>query len=99
MLLADDVPVPEGERRLRAVGDPGRDARSVYATFRPNADGTLSVYAKGLDPASAEAWAITEEPAGGSATTPTPPDPERHGLSVLVRILVARTTRIRTKTN
>ena len=71
MLLADDVPVPEGDRvyELWAIRD-GTPER--FATFRPDADGTLSVYAAGLDPASAELWAITEEPAGGS-DTPTLP--------------------------
>jgi anti-sigma-K factor RskA len=71
VLQAADVPVPPGDRvyELWAIrnGTPER-----YATFRPDADGQLSVYAAGLDPASAEAWAITEEPAGGS-DTPTLP--------------------------
>ena len=65
VLLADEVPVPEGDRvyELWAIrgGTPER-----FATFRPDDDGRLSVYAPGLDPASAELWAITEEPAGGS---------------------------------
>ncbi len=65
VLLAPKVPVPDGDRvyELWAVrgGTPER-----FATFRPNDDGQLSVYAPGLDPASAEQWAITEEPAGGS---------------------------------
>ena len=71
VLLADDVPVPAGDRvyELWAIRD-GTPER--YATFRPDDDGTLTVYAAGLDPASAEQWAITEEPAGGS-DTPTPP--------------------------
>jgi anti-sigma-K factor RskA len=63
--------VPQGDRvyELWAIrgGTPQR-----YATFRPGANGTLSVYAKGLDPATADQWAITEEPAGGS-DQPTPP--------------------------
>ena len=71
MLLADEVPVPEGDRvyELWAIraGTPER-----FATFRPDDDGTLSVYAPGLDPASAEQWAITEEPAGGSDAPTTP---------------------------
>ncbi|MET0143178.1 MAG: anti-sigma factor [Ilumatobacteraceae bacterium] len=65
VLLADEVPVPEGDRvyELWAIrnGTPER-----FATFRPDDDGRLNVYAAGLDPASAELWAITEEPAGGS---------------------------------
>jgi anti-sigma-K factor RskA len=71
VLLADEVPVPAGDRvyELWAIRD-GTPER--FATFRPTADGTLSVYAAGLDPASAEVWAITEEPAGGS-DTPTLP--------------------------
>jgi len=71
VLQADDVPVPEGDRvyELWAITD-GTPER--YATFRPGDDGRLSVYAAGLDPASAEQWAITEEPAGGS-DTPTLP--------------------------
>lgn len=71
VLTADDVPVPAGDNvyELWAIRD-GTPER--YATFRPDADGTLTVYAAGLDPASAEAWAITEEPAGGS-DTPTLP--------------------------
>jgi hypothetical protein len=71
VLLADEVPVPEGDRvyELWAIrgGTPER-----FATFRPDESGRLSVYAAGLDPASAEVWAITEEPAGGS-DTPTLP--------------------------
>lgn len=65
VLLAEDVPIPEGERvyELWAIRD-GTPER--FATFRPDEDGRLSVYAPGLDPASAEQWAITEEPAGGS---------------------------------
>lgn len=71
VLLADAVPVPEGDRvyELWAIRD-GTPER--FATFRPDDDGRLSVYAAGLDPASAEQWAITEEPAGGS-DAPTPP--------------------------
>ena len=71
VLTAPEVPLPEGDNvyELWAIrnGTPER-----FATFRPTADGTLTVYAAGLDPASAEAWAITEEPAGGS-DTPTLP--------------------------
>ena len=71
VLLADEVPIPEGDRvyELWAIRD-GTPER--FATFRPDDDGRLSVYAAGLDPASAEQWAITEEPAGGS-DTPTLP--------------------------
>ena len=71
VLTAPAVPLPEGDNvyELWAIrnGTPQR-----FATFRPDADGSLTVYAAGLDPASAEAWAITEEPAGGS-DTPTLP--------------------------
>jgi anti-sigma-K factor RskA len=71
VLLADDVPVPQGDRvyELWAIrgGTPER-----FATFRPDDDGRLRVYAAGLDPASAEQWAITEEPPGGS-DAPTGP--------------------------
>ena len=71
VLTAVAVPIPEGDNvyELWAIRD-GTPER--FATFRPDADGTLTVYAAGLDPASAEAWAITEEPAGGS-DTPTLP--------------------------
>jgi anti-sigma-K factor RskA len=71
VLLADGVPVPEEDRvyELWAIRD-GTPER--FDIFRPDADGTLAVYLDGLDPASAEQWAITEEPAGGS-DTPTPP--------------------------
>jgi anti-sigma-K factor RskA len=71
VLLADQVPVPEDDRvyELWAIRD-GTPER--FATFRPDDSGRLSVYAPGLDPASAEVWAITEEPAGGS-DTPTLP--------------------------
>ena len=64
-------PVPDGDRvyELWAIRD-GTPER--FATFRPDESGRLSVYAPGLDPASAEVWAITEEPAGGS-DTPTLP--------------------------
>jgi anti-sigma-K factor RskA len=65
VLLAEQVPVPDGDRvyELWAIRD---GAPERFATFRPDDDGRLSVYAAGLDPASAERWAITEEPAGGS---------------------------------
>lgn len=71
VLLADEVPVPEGDRvyELWAVRD-GTPER--FATFRPDGDGRLSVYAAGLDPATAEQWAISEEPAGGSDVPTTP---------------------------
>jgi anti-sigma-K factor RskA len=71
VVLADDVPVPEGDRvyELWAIRD---GTPEPFGTFRPASDGTLSVYLAGLDPASAEQWAVTEEPAGGS-DTPTPP--------------------------
>jgi anti-sigma-K factor RskA len=71
VILADQVPVPEGDRvyELWAIND---NVPQRYATFRPDESGRLSVYAAGLDPASADVWAITEEPAGGS-DTPTPP--------------------------
>ena len=67
VLLADEVPVPEGDNvyELWAIRDGTPES---FATFRPDDDGRLSVYAAGLDPASAEVWAITEEPAGGSPT-------------------------------
>jgi anti-sigma-K factor RskA len=75
VLLADDVPVPEGNDTyvLWAIrnGTP-----EVYAPFRPNADGSLSVYAEGLDPASAEAWAISEE------ATPNPTAPSTPILNI-----------------
>jgi hypothetical protein len=71
VLTAEDVPVPEGDRvyELWAIrhGTPER-----FATFRPDDDGTLSVYAPGLDPATADQWAITEEPSGGSEAPTTP---------------------------
>jgi anti-sigma-K factor RskA len=65
VLQSPRVPVPQGDRvyELWAIRG-GRPERA--ATFRPDADGSLKIYAKGLDPASAEQWAITEEPAGGS---------------------------------
>jgi anti-sigma-K factor RskA len=71
VLLADQVPLPDGDNvyELWAIRD-GTPER--FATFRPDENGQLSVYAAGLDPASAEQWAITEEPAGGS-DTPTLP--------------------------
>jgi len=71
VILADQVPVPEGDRvyELWAIND---DVPQRAATFRPNDSGRLSFYAPNFDPASAEVWAITEEPAGGS-DTPTPP--------------------------
>jgi anti-sigma-K factor RskA len=71
VLMSDKVPVPAGDRvyELWAITD---NVPKRYTTFRPSADGTLSIYAAGLDPASADVWAITEEPAGGS-DAPTPP--------------------------
>jgi anti-sigma-K factor RskA len=71
VLQADQVPVPEGDRvyELWAInnGTPQR-----VTTFRPDASGQVVVYAPGLDPASAQQWAITEEPAGGSDAPTTP---------------------------
>jgi anti-sigma-K factor RskA len=71
VILADQVPVPQGDRvyELWAIND---EVPQRYATFRPDASGRLSIYAAGLDPATADVWAITEEPAGGS-DAPTPP--------------------------
>ena len=71
VLLADEVPVPDGDNvyELWAIRD---GAPESFTTFRPDESGRISVYAPGLDPASAEVWAITEEPAGGS-DTPTEP--------------------------
>ena len=71
VILADDVPVPEGDRvyELWAIND---DVPAPAATFRPSADGTLSFYAPNFDPATADKWAITEEPAGGSDAPSTP---------------------------
>jgi anti-sigma-K factor RskA len=71
VLLADSVPVPEGDRVYELWAIRGGTPERV-ATFRPNDDGSLTVYAAGLDPASAEVWAITEEPAGGSDAPTTP---------------------------
>ncbi len=67
VLLADDVPLPEGDNvyELWAIRD---GIPESFTTFRPNDDGQISVYAAGLDPASAQVWAITEEQAGGSPT-------------------------------
>jgi anti-sigma-K factor RskA len=71
VLLADEVPVPAEDRvyELWAVRD---GTPEPYTTFRPDDDGTLAVYAEGLVPSDAEAWAVSEEPKGGS-TQPTPP--------------------------
>jgi anti-sigma-K factor RskA len=71
VLLADDVPVPEASD-VYVLWAIRNGTPEVYAPFRPNADGTLSVYADGLDPASAEAWAISEE-ATPNPTTPSTP--------------------------
>jgi anti-sigma-K factor RskA len=67
VLTAAEVPVPEDDRvyELWAIRDGTPES---FATFRPDDDGRLSVHAPGLDPASAEVWAITEEQAGGSPT-------------------------------
>lgn len=72
VLQADDVPVPEADRvyELWAIRD-GTPER--FATFRPDDTGRLSVYAAGLDPASAEQWAITEEPGPNGSDAPTTP--------------------------
>jgi anti-sigma-K factor RskA len=71
VILADDVPVPEGDRVYELWAINGNDVKPA-ATFRPNDSGRLSFYAPNFDPASAQVWAITEEPAGGS-DTPTLP--------------------------
>ena len=67
VLLAEQVPLPEGDNvfELWAIRNGTPES---FATFRPDDDGRLSVYAAGLDPASAEVWAITEEQPGGSPT-------------------------------
>jgi anti-sigma-K factor RskA len=67
VLLADEVPLPEGDNVYELWAIRG-DTPESFATFRPADDGQLSVYAAGLDPASADVWAITEEQAGGSPT-------------------------------
>jgi anti-sigma-K factor RskA len=71
VILADQVPVPEEDRVYELWGINGGVPQRA-ATFRPNDDGTLSFYAPNFDPASAEVWAITEEPAGGSDAPTTP---------------------------
>ena len=76
VLLADDVPVPEGDRvyELWAISD-GTPERC--ATFRPNADGTLSVYAAGLR--SGERRGVGDHRgAGRRQRHPDHADPERH---------------------
>jgi anti-sigma-K factor RskA len=75
VLMADDVPVPEGND-VYVLWAIRNGTPEVYAPFRPNADGTLSVYAEGLDPASAEAWAISEE------ATPNPTAPSTPILNI-----------------
>jgi anti-sigma-K factor RskA len=67
VLLAEQVPVPEGDNVYELWAIRGGTPES-FATFRPDDEGRLSVYAAGLDPASADEWAITEEQAGGSPT-------------------------------
>ena len=67
VLLAAEVPVPDGDNVYELWAIRG-DTPASFATFRPDDDGQLSVYAAGLDPASADQWAITEEQAGGSPT-------------------------------
>jgi hypothetical protein len=71
VLMADKIPVPEGDD-VYVLWAIRNGVPEVYAPFRPEADGTLSVYAKGLDPATAEAWAISEE-ATPNPTTPREP--------------------------
>ena len=71
VLTAANVPVPAGDNVYELWAIRNGTAERV-TTFRPSSGGTVAVYAAGLDPASAEAWAITEEPAGGS-DTPTLP--------------------------
>ncbi len=75
VLMADDVPVPEGND-VYVLWAIRNGTPEVYAPFRPNADGTLSIYAEGLDPASAEAWAISEE------ATPNPTAPSTPILNI-----------------
>jgi anti-sigma-K factor RskA len=72
VLLADKVPVPEGDRVYELWAIREGEVPQPYAPFRPDADGRLSVFAAGLDPASADRWAITEE-ATADATTPSEP--------------------------
>jgi anti-sigma-K factor RskA len=75
VLMADKVPLPEGDD-VYVLWAIRNGTPEVYAPFRPESDGTLSVYAKGLDPATAEAWAITEE------STPTPTAPKQPILNI-----------------
>ena len=55
-----DLDVPDGERvyELWAIRD---GVPEPVDTFRPEDDGDLAFVVDGLDPASAEAWAISEE--------------------------------------
>lgn len=64
VLTGSGLPVPEGDRvyELWAI----RDAPARVEIFRPDEGGDVEVLLDDLDPASADVWAITEEPAGGS---------------------------------
>ncbi len=86
VLLADEIPLPDGDNvyELWAIRD---GTPEPFTTFRPDDDGRLSVYAAGLDPASAEVWAITEEPAGGHRR-PDVGRPQRHDLAGPARFSV-----------
>jgi anti-sigma-K factor RskA len=70
VLRGDGLDAPAGDSvyQLWAIRD-GNPEPDV--TFRPE-DGDVELYLPDLDPTSAEAWAVTREPRGGSRT-PTPP--------------------------
>jgi anti-sigma-K factor RskA len=72
VLIAENAPLPDGDRvyELWAIHD-GTPRRSI--TFRPHDDGRVAVHAAGLDPHSADAWVLTEEPAGGTDAPTGPP--------------------------
>lgn len=63
------TPPEDGVYQLWAIRDGTPDNAGV--SFRPD-DGDVELYVPGFDPASAEAWAVTEEPDANSQT-PTEP--------------------------
>ena len=78
VLQASDLPDPDEDHvyQLWAIRNGTPEASG---TFEPDG-GDVELYPPGLDPASAEAWAVTQEPDGGSDTPTLPilasrPDP------------------------
>jgi len=65
VLQGEGVAAPEGDNVFELWGLASASPRPVVREFRPDDDGSVEVLIEGLDPGN-EAFAVTEEPDGGS---------------------------------